>query len=103
MRTWLLWAVGTAAALIVSFALADPGLLMLALDPEVIALIVLSSVALIRISTPGLLLSGCATTLVRGASTVAAKPKAIILRFLPGRGVSRFIGCGARRHRTRGK
>ena len=73
MRTWLLWAVGTAAALTVSFALADPGLLMLALDPELIALIVLSSIALIRISAPGLLLSGCAATLVRGASTVAAK------------------------------
>ncbi|MGH2891827.1 MAG: hypothetical protein ACRDPM_00975 [Solirubrobacteraceae bacterium] len=92
MRVWLLWAVGTIGALAVSFALADPGLLVLAIDPELIALIVLSSIALIRISAPGLLLSGCAATLVRGASTVAAK--------LTGRNPRRRGSRGARQHQT---
>ena len=73
LRVWLLWAIGAATALAVSFALAEPGLLVLALDPELIALIGLSSIAVIRISTPGLLLSGCAATVVRSASTVGAK------------------------------
>ena len=56
-RVWMLWVVGATAALAVSFALADPGLLVLALDPELIALIVLSSLALLRASGPALLLS----------------------------------------------
>src|SRR5262249_3652300 len=65
VRVWLLWAVGTVVVLAVSFALADPGLVVLAFDPELIALIVLSSIALIRISAPGLFLSGCAASLTR--------------------------------------
>ena len=73
VRVWLLWAVGAAAVLAVSFAVADPALLVLALDPELIALLVLSSIALIRISAPGLVLSGCAAMVARGASTVGAR------------------------------
>ncbi len=68
----LVWAIGAVAVLAVSFALADPGLLVLAIDPELLALIVLSSIALMRASGPGLFLSGCAAALARGASTVAA-------------------------------
>ena len=67
VRVWLLWAVGTAVVLALSFAVADPGLVVLALDPELIALIVLSSIALLRISAPGLVVSGCAAALARSA------------------------------------
>ena len=45
---WALWTVGAAALLATPFALADPGLLLLVLDPELLALATLAGLALVR-------------------------------------------------------
>jgi hypothetical protein len=47
-RVWLLWAAGTILLLASQLAIADPGVLMFVLDPELLALIVASSIALLR-------------------------------------------------------
>jgi hypothetical protein len=47
-RVWLLWAVGFVILLCTPAALVDPGILALALDPELVALIVLSSVGVLH-------------------------------------------------------
>jgi hypothetical protein len=46
----LLWALGAAVLVAASLALADPVPLMLALDPELVALLVVGSVGLLRAS-----------------------------------------------------
>jgi hypothetical protein len=45
---WLLWAAGTVLLLSSPLAISDPGVLMFVLDPELLALIAVSSVALLR-------------------------------------------------------
>ena len=47
LRVWLLWALGAAALLAVPFALADPAVWLLVLDPELLALLVVSGAALL--------------------------------------------------------
>jgi hypothetical protein len=49
-RVLLLWALGAVLILASAFALSDPALVMFALDPELVALLVLSSLALLRAS-----------------------------------------------------
>jgi len=49
-RVWLLWALGALVILASAFAVSDPALVMFALDPELVALLVVSSVALLRTS-----------------------------------------------------
>lgn len=52
-RVWLFWALGVAVVLVITFAAADPALLPFALDPEVLGLIVGSSLALLRTAAAG--------------------------------------------------
>jgi hypothetical protein len=56
----VLWALGTIVVLAASLTLADPGLMMFVLDPELLALLVVSSLALLRASAAGAILSGVA-------------------------------------------
>ncbi len=44
LRVWLLWAVGAAVLALSSLSVADPAILSLALDPELVALIVASGI-----------------------------------------------------------
>ena len=65
VRTRLLWAAGVVAILAVSFAVADPALLAFALDPELLAVLVLSSVALLRASPAFVAARGLCVALAR--------------------------------------
>ena len=47
-RVWLLWAAGAVLLLTTPLALADPAMLMLLLDPELLAIAVMAAVALMR-------------------------------------------------------
>lgn len=51
LRTWLLWAAALAVIGAASLTLADPALVMFALDPELAAVLVLGSVAFFRAGT----------------------------------------------------
>ena len=53
LRIWLLWAVGAAVLVLSSLAVADPAILSLALDPELVALVVASSISIVRGWMPG--------------------------------------------------
>jgi hypothetical protein len=44
----LLWALGAVVIVATALALSDPALVMFALDPELVAVLVLSSIALLR-------------------------------------------------------
>jgi hypothetical protein len=48
LRVWILWAIGAVVLVTMPFALLDPGILVLVGDPELVALIVTSSVAFLR-------------------------------------------------------
>jgi hypothetical protein len=45
-RVWLLWAIGAALLIAAPFALADPAVLVLLLDPELLAAIAFAGIAL---------------------------------------------------------
>jgi hypothetical protein len=64
-RVWLLWAAGFGVMLCAALALADPGLLVLALDPEVVAVLVLGSVAQLRATAVGAVIRACSGRLAR--------------------------------------
>lgn len=49
LRVWLLWGCGVLALAALPVALMDPAVLLLVLDPELLALIVVSVAGLIRI------------------------------------------------------
>lgn len=55
LRTWLLWAVGVAVIAGISLTLADPALVVFALDPELAAVLVLGSLAFFRAGTANVL------------------------------------------------
>jgi hypothetical protein len=46
-KVWLLWAIGAALLIATPFALADPAVWMLLLDPELVAAIALGGLALV--------------------------------------------------------
>ena len=48
-RIWLLWGFGILALAALPISLMDPAVLMLVLDPELLALIVVSAAALVRV------------------------------------------------------
>jgi hypothetical protein len=48
-RVWLLWGCGILALAALPISLMDPAVLMLILDPELLALIVVSAAALVRV------------------------------------------------------
>ena len=48
LRVWLLWAIGAAVLLVCSLGVADPAILSLALDPELVALVVASGASMVR-------------------------------------------------------
>jgi hypothetical protein len=47
-RVWLLWALATAVIVVTPFALADPALWALILDPELLAVVALAAIGLCR-------------------------------------------------------
>lgn len=49
LRVWFLWVCGALAFAALPIALVDPAVLMLVLDPELLALIVVSAAGLIRV------------------------------------------------------
>jgi hypothetical protein len=49
LRVWLMWGCGVLALAALPVALVDPAILMLVLDPELLALIVVSLAGLVRI------------------------------------------------------
>jgi hypothetical protein len=49
LRVWLLWGCGALALMALPVALMDPVVLMLLLDPELLALLVVSVIGLLRI------------------------------------------------------
>jgi hypothetical protein len=49
-RVWLLWACGILALAALPISLMDPAVLVLVLDPELLALIVVSVLGLVRVS-----------------------------------------------------
>jgi hypothetical protein len=55
LRTWLLWAIGLAVVAGISLTLADPALVVFALDPELAAVLVLGSLAFFRTGTMNVL------------------------------------------------
>jgi len=64
-RVWLLWAVGVAVLVCTPVSLVDPGLLVFALDPELLALIAVSSIAALRVSAIGVAIRVLAASLGR--------------------------------------
>lgn len=71
-RVLLLWALGAVLVITCALALSDPALLMFALDPELLALVVLSSLALLRASP--------AVTIVRAFVASAARAAQRLVR-----------------------
>lgn len=67
-RVLLLWALGALVILASAFAVSDLALVMLALDPELVALLVLSSVALLRASPALAVARGFAASAGRAVS-----------------------------------
>ena len=65
-RVWLLWAAGTVLLLTSPFAICDPGVLMFVLDPELLALIAVSSIAPLRPAVADLIAHGERTLAGRG-------------------------------------
>lgn len=49
LRVWVLWGLGVLALVAMPVALVDPPVLMLLLDPELLAVIVLSLFGLVRV------------------------------------------------------
>jgi hypothetical protein len=64
----LLWALGGLVLLGCAVALSDPAILMFALDPELVAMLVLSSLALLRVSPAVVLVRGVVARLRSGRS-----------------------------------
>ena len=72
-RVLLLWALGAVLILATAFALSDPALVMFALDPELVALLVLSSLALLRASPTVAVARGFATSAARAVRRRAGR------------------------------
>ena len=49
IRVWLLWGCGALALMALPVALMDPAVLMLLLDPELLALLVVSALGVVRV------------------------------------------------------
>jgi len=64
-RVWLLWFVGFAVLVCTPVALADPAILALALDPELVAVLVLSAAALLRAAAVGFVLRALPASVAR--------------------------------------
>jgi hypothetical protein len=84
-RVLVLWALGAVVILATSLTLADPGLTMFALDPELLALLVVSSLALLRASVAGPVLSALSGVLARARSSPTRRSASLSSR-LPEKG-----------------
>jgi hypothetical protein len=65
-RVLLLWGLGGLVILTAAIALSDPAIVMFALDPELVALLVISSLALLRGTTVFIVLRGLVARLRGG-------------------------------------
>jgi hypothetical protein len=69
---WLLWTAGTIVLLTCPVAISDPGVLMFVLDPELLALIVVSSIALLRPAAADLIARALRASIRRTAGRAVA-------------------------------
>jgi hypothetical protein len=72
-RTWLVWALGAVALLGSQALFWDPGLVLLLVDPELLALVATSALALTATRIGGLLLA-CPRCLGAGAGQAVTRP-----------------------------